>query len=601
MTRAPLELWAGVECTVNRVGDRFLDQVERTGHATRDDDMERLAALGARTVRYPVLWERTASYDLAQMDFRWADTRLARLRDLGIKPIVGLVHHGSGPAGTSLIDPRFPHQLAAYAREVAERYPWVTDYTPINEPLTTARFSGLYGLWYPHGRTAQLFVRALVNQCWGVVCAMRAIRQVTRSARLVQTEDIGHVSSTPRLAYQADFENHRKWLSFDLLCGRVNRQHPLWKYLVGNGIAEAELVAFCDAPCLPDVVGLNYYVTSDRFLDERIDRYPPCSHGGNGRDEYADVEAVRVHAQGIAGHRAHLDSAWRRYGLPLALTEVHLGCTREEQLRWLDEAWRGAIEARAAGADVRGVAVWSVFGAVDWDSLLVNAAGHYEPGAYDARVTPPRATAIVQRARALSEGGAPHATSTADGWWRLPKRLAYEAVGLATTLSGVRSLTLPWLLIPNETAACVLAPHCERRGLAMHGAERDEAAHRATRAPSSPWAIVVSADDALDAPTLRYVDRGVKVLLLARRLDDAVAWERRYERRAPLVVVTPTPAEPRQVRALRWLADLTSAVVDAALDLLVDDARDVWRVDGSGLATFVGGLVGAPRERARLS
>ena len=26
------------------------------------------------------------------------------------------------------------------------RYPWIDAYTPVNEPLTTARFSGLYGI-----------------------------------------------------------------------------------------------------------------------------------------------------------------------------------------------------------------------------------------------------------------------------------------------------------------------------------------------------------------------------------------------------------------------------------------------------------------------
>ena len=36
------------------------------------------------------------------------------------------------------------------AARVAARYPWVLDWTPVNEPVTTARFSGLYGHWYPH-------------------------------------------------------------------------------------------------------------------------------------------------------------------------------------------------------------------------------------------------------------------------------------------------------------------------------------------------------------------------------------------------------------------------------------------------------------------
>ena len=57
---AALELWGGVGVTVNRVGDRYHDQVERTGHADRAGDLRRIAALGIRRLRYPVLWERVA-------------------------------------------------------------------------------------------------------------------------------------------------------------------------------------------------------------------------------------------------------------------------------------------------------------------------------------------------------------------------------------------------------------------------------------------------------------------------------------------------------------------------------------------------------------
>src|SRR5918999_4758161 len=93
-SRPPMELWAGVECTVNRVGASYYDQIERTGHGARLDDLDRFAALGVRALRYPVLWERTAPNGLGNADWRWADARLARLRELGIRPIIGLVHHG---------------------------------------------------------------------------------------------------------------------------------------------------------------------------------------------------------------------------------------------------------------------------------------------------------------------------------------------------------------------------------------------------------------------------------------------------------------------------------------------------------------------------
>ena len=95
VARAAIELWAGVECTVNRVGDMYFDQLERNGHARRIEDLDRLAELGVRTVRYPALWERIAPDGLAQASFSWTDERLGKLRELGIRPILGLVHTGA--------------------------------------------------------------------------------------------------------------------------------------------------------------------------------------------------------------------------------------------------------------------------------------------------------------------------------------------------------------------------------------------------------------------------------------------------------------------------------------------------------------------------
>src|SRR3954466_352010 len=212
-----LQLWGGVECTVNRVGDRFFNQLERNGHWDRANDLDRFAAIGLRTLRFPVLWELLAPEHDVEPDWSWSDGRLERARALGIRLIAGLLHHGSGPSFTNLVDPAFPQLFADYAGKVARRYPWIEAYTPINEPLTTARFSGLYGHWYPHGQDDQTFAQALINECRAVVLAMRAVREVNPAAELIQTEDVGKVFSTPLLAYQAEFENERRWATYDLL------------------------------------------------------------------------------------------------------------------------------------------------------------------------------------------------------------------------------------------------------------------------------------------------------------------------------------------------------------------------------------------------
>lgn len=426
---APLDLWGGVECTVNRVGDLYFDQLECSGHASRIGDLDLLASLGIRALRYPVLWERTAPIEHAPPDWHWSDERLARVRELDVTPIVGLLHHGSGPMHTSLLDPSFPEKLAQYARQVAERYPWVDAYTPVNEPLTTARFTASYGHWYPHAQDELSFARALLNQVKATVLAMRAIREVNPRARLVQTDDLGKTHSTRTLAYQAEFENERRWVTLDLLCGRLKPGVRMWHHLQWAGVPREEVDWFAENQCPPDMIGVNHYLTSERFLDERRHRYALRTHGGNGRHRYADVEAVRVRAQGIEGPGGLLLECWQRFGLPLAVTEAHLSATREEQLRWLLEVWRGAQAARNAGADVRAVTAWSLLGAYDWDSLLTRAAGYYEPGAYDLRAPAPRPTAAVWLLRELAAGRMPeHPVLDEPGWWCRPRaRLVYPA------------------------------------------------------------------------------------------------------------------------------------------------------------------------------
>ena len=411
-----------------RIGDELVDQTRLNGHHERVEDLDRFAALGIAAIRYPVLWERVEPDGPAAADWRWTDQRLERMRELGLRPIATFLHHGNGPRDTELTAPDFVPKFVAFATRVAERYPWLDAYTPINEPLTTARFCGLYGLWYPHAREPQVFARILLNQITAIRLAMRAIRQVNPAARLVQTEDLAKAHSTPPLAYQARHENARRWLTFDLLTGRVMPGHPLWSYLMRAGLRQ-QLEELASDPCSPDIVGLDYYPPSERFLDDRLERYPTRTHTSNGRHRYADLDAVRVLADGPTGFERLALDAWRRYRLPLAATEVHLGCTREEQLRWLKEIWDAALRLRARGADVRAVTAWALLGSYDWDSLLTRRRGHYEPGAFDVRGHQPRPTAVARMVRELAtRGDAEHPVLDAPGWWRRSDRLLWPVI-----------------------------------------------------------------------------------------------------------------------------------------------------------------------------
>jgi dTDP-4-dehydrorhamnose reductase len=462
-TRRGLELWGGLECSIVAIGDDVRDQTAETGHQARKQDLALFAGLGLKKLRYPVLWEAVSPDKPDKHDWAWHDERLAEIRRLGLTPIAGLIHHGSGPHYTNLLDPAFPRLLAAHATSVAERYPWIEDYTPVNEPLTTARFSGLYGHWRPHKSDQASFLRALINQCMAVVLSMESIRKVRPQARLIQTEDIGKTFSTPLLAYQADYENERRWLSLDLLCGRVDVAHPWWDRLLRYGIREEELQFLLAHATPPDIMGVNHYLTSERYLDERVSSYPAHLHGGNGRHEYADAEAVRVQlCDDATGPAARLKEVWARYQIPIAVTEAHHGCSRDEQLRWLMEVWNAAHNVREDGVDVRAVTIWSLLGTYDWNSLLTKNMGHYEAGAFDVRSQSPRPTALARAAASLARrSDFDHPVLDQPGWWRREGRF-YEPVTPRHSVRNSRRLVIAGA---TGTLGRALSRVCAHRGL----------------------------------------------------------------------------------------------------------------------------------------
>jgi dTDP-4-dehydrorhamnose reductase len=430
-----LQLWGGLECTINRVGDYWYNQDQSNGHGERGvRDLPLFESLHIPTVRYPVLWEAVAFESPDELRFEGVDERMKILQGSAIEPIVGLLHHGSGPSYTSLVDPDFPEKLASYASRVAERYPWVTYYTPVNEPLTTARFSGLYGVWYPHGRDDATFARALYNEIKGTVLAMRAIRAVNPAAKLVQTDDLGRASGTPATQRQVDFENDRRWLGFDLLMGKVAPGHPLYHYLVTDGaLTGAELAWLAQNPMPPDVIGLNHYLLSNRFLDDELEWYPDhvqIAPTPRCDVRYADVPALESARADSPSVYDVLRDAWERYpDTPLAVTEVHIDGESATQLQWLWDVWQAATRLREEGAPMVAVTAWSLLGTYDWNTLCTSPSGghlYYEPGVFDVSSGFPQPTLLTDMVRALAKHGTfEHPALSRRGYWHGDDRFKY--------------------------------------------------------------------------------------------------------------------------------------------------------------------------------
>lgn len=410
----PLEIWASPEPTVARIDAATVrDQAAETGWSTRADDVDRIADLGVAGCRFPVLWEHVAPEAPDQCDFHAARAGITRLRARGVEPIVTLLHHGSGPCYTDLLDPAFPALFAEYAQAAARALPGVRRWTPINEPLTTARFSTLYGVWYPNRREDAAFGRAIVHETLATLLAMERIRAVEPTAELVVTEDLQRFTAADDgVRDYVAFLRERAFLSIELLAGRVVPGHALYAFLTGRcAVSRAELRDIAARAAAPDLVAFNHYPHSERYVFS--------ADGGAG-----DVPAVYIDGEPPVRAEPLLRAAAQRLELPLALGEVHIDAPAAERVRWLAQHVADVDTLRAAGVDVRAVGAWAAFGMVDWHSLLRARAGATEDGIYTFAGShgTPQPTLVTAAVRALARGER-LALNGPAGWWERPARL----------------------------------------------------------------------------------------------------------------------------------------------------------------------------------
>jgi dTDP-4-dehydrorhamnose reductase len=172
---------------------------------------------------------------------------------------------------------------------------------------------------------------------------------------------------------------------------------------------------------------VNHYPTSDRYIDERLDKYPPVSHGRNNRHCYADVEAIRVALNAELGLNARLGEIWQRYRRPVAITEAHIGCSPDEQVRWFYQSWLAAQHLNTLGADIQAVTAWALLGSFDWNSLLVRNDNIYELGVFDIRSGSPKPTPLAEMLRELADGRPPSSPWIDElAWWQKPERIFYR-------------------------------------------------------------------------------------------------------------------------------------------------------------------------------
>ncbi|MFC3831263.1 MULTISPECIES: family 1 glycosylhydrolase [Deinococcus] len=361
--------WAvGIENTVNPA--LGWDQYTWTAHRERwADDLRLAAEVGVTHVRYGVPWpDVNPAPDT--YDWTWPDQAVALLRDLGLEPIWDLLHFGTPPwLPGGLRDPGYPAAVTAYARAFSERYPQVTKITPFNEPYIWAFFSGGNGTWPPHELGVQGFARSLWPVLAGLRGAIQAIREVNPHAEIWLNDGADRFrATTPALTALAGELTEWRYAAFDVLCGRLERNTPLYAALAGVAGADV-LEAALNDPTPPDVIGLDYYPGSEHAI---LPPHAPPHPGDWGRRPdyrlYPDPQPPGL-AHTLLEYHA-------RYGLPLYVAETSTDTRREDWLRWLGSE---VLHAQERGAAVLGATWWPLFDHVDWHIGLTRLEGHVCP------------------------------------------------------------------------------------------------------------------------------------------------------------------------------------------------------------------------------
>ncbi|MFL5732936.1 MAG: family 1 glycosylhydrolase [Chloroflexia bacterium] len=347
----------GIEDTFipqTRPGLRALDEYELTAHYRLwREDFDLLKESRASHVRWGIPWYRVNPAP-GVFDWGWIDQALDYLvTRVECVPIIDLMHYGTPLwLENAFINASYPERVAEYAHAFAERYKHlVRYYTPLNEPLVNAIFCGRLGQWPPYLEGDDGYVKVLMQVCRGLVLTERALREADPEAIIVQVEAVEHhYTAAAELGERVGEEIAHVYLPFELFTGRVGTDHMLWPFLRRNGVTETDLGWLRERPIKVDIVGVNYYPFSGGAWAVNADSRPSFARG--------------VTSEHMA---AALRETWRRFGLPMMVTETSCEGSVAERIAWMDDSVGAVRQVMSEGIPVLGYTWWPLFDMVEWE------------------------------------------------------------------------------------------------------------------------------------------------------------------------------------------------------------------------------------------
>jgi len=355
----------GIECSNPTIdhGRTRRDLLAECGHYERwREDLALTRELGLLVLRYGLPIHKVF-LGPGKYDWEFADLVMGEMRRLGITPILDLLHFGLPNWIGNFQNPELPVLFAGYCEAVAQRYPWVRYYTPVNEIYVTAKSSTLDGIWNEQLKTDLGFVTAMKHLVAASILGTQAIAKHRPDCVIVQSESAEYIHEAKATqSREVSLTNKRRFISLDLLYAHPS-DADICHYLSDNGLTREEYDWFmAGEPPGYQIMGNDYYGRNEHILKPDGSMCP---------------------AEDVMGWYQITKEYYRRYKKPVMHTETNV-FDPDRAPTWLWKQWINILQMRNDGVPVLGFTWYSLIDQIDWDIALarkngtVNACGLYD-------------------------------------------------------------------------------------------------------------------------------------------------------------------------------------------------------------------------------
>ena len=355
----------GIECSNPTIDNGRIrrDLLDECGHYERwAQDLALTRDLGLRVLRYGLPIHRVF-LGPGRYDWDFADLVMNEMQRLDIVPILDLLHFGLPDWIGDFQNPDLPLLFAGYCGAVAQRYPWVRYYTPVNEIFVTAKMSAKEGAWNEQLKSDAGFVTAIKHCVAASILGTQAIAARRPDCVIVQSESAEYIHEAKASpSFETVLANKQRFISLDLLYAHVPDADTLL-YLMDNGLTRAEFDWFmAGEPPGYQVMGNDYYGRNEHILKP---------------------DGTMCPAEDVWGWYQITKQYYRRYNKPVMHTETNV-FDADAAPNWLWKQWINVLQMRDDGVPVLGFTWYSLIDQIDWDTGLtqkndrVNACGLYD-------------------------------------------------------------------------------------------------------------------------------------------------------------------------------------------------------------------------------